>query len=390
LYSTAGVTDISSTIVDWGSGTTIAKADTSDTTYSPSIKLTSGTGWTVPACAVAFTALNPGKLSEFVTLKFKVKSTDYTSVDVKIPPTEKTYTLASGTALANGWIQMSIPLSDFGTAPLTAVEFGILNNTNTTAGSMYLTDVGVSGTAVVDTSALVAAITTATTLNNAHPVGTANGDVSQTAKDAFTAAIAAAQAIVSGTPTAQSQVTTGMTDLAAATVTFNAAILVISPTTVPAVPTLLAANVVNLYTSSSTYVNPTFSNWAESWSNSGLYDDTTSVSGSTLKKAVFGAVDGFSGSTLAATVDVTGKKTLHLSYYTLDGTALSVKIVDFGGATYTTPTETIVPATTITKGSWQDLELDFSAQATATNIGQLLILANGATGTYWFDNIYFH
>lgn len=141
LYATSGTVTIPSTFADWGTGTTINPNYTGNATYNPSIQLISGTGWG-PVSAVAFTAITAGTLAKYSTLEFKIRTSDYTSVKVKVPEVEKSFTLASGTALAGGWIQMSIPLSNFGGAVNSAVEFAIFEFG---AGTMLITDVMLSG-----------------------------------------------------------------------------------------------------------------------------------------------------------------------------------------------------------------------------------------------------
>ena len=142
IYATTGTVTIASTIADWGTGTTINPNYTGNATYNPSLQLISGTGWG-PVSAVAFTAIEAGTISKYATLEFKIKTSDYASVKVKVPEVEKSFTLASGTALAGGWIQMSIPLSTFGAAAVnSAVEFAIFEFG---AGTMLITDVMLSG-----------------------------------------------------------------------------------------------------------------------------------------------------------------------------------------------------------------------------------------------------
>jgi hypothetical protein len=137
LYSTAGTNAITNERADWGSGTTSSE-DFTDETYSPCIKLVSGTGWGDVSCQ-AFTNLTAGVMTGYTTISFKIKTTDYTTIRVKVPEIEIIYTIADGKALAGGWVQMSIPLSDFADATGTAVEFAILEFG---AGTMYLTDIG--------------------------------------------------------------------------------------------------------------------------------------------------------------------------------------------------------------------------------------------------------
>ena len=140
LYATTVTVTIPSTFADWGTGTTIVSDYSGDATYNPSIQLLSGTGWG-DVSAVAFTEMEAGILSNYSTLEFKIKTTDYTTIKVKVPEVEKTFSI-DGTPLAEGWVQMSIPLSEFGGAVDAAVEFAIFEFG---AGTMLITDVMLSG-----------------------------------------------------------------------------------------------------------------------------------------------------------------------------------------------------------------------------------------------------
>lgn len=144
LYATTGTVTIASVISDWGSGTGIVSDYSGDGTYNPSIQLTSGTGWG-DVSALAFTEIEAGKILEYTTLEFKIKTTDYTTIKVKMPGAtteEPQFTISDGTTLADGWVQMSIPLSEFGTIPPTIPEFAILEFG---AGTILITDVMLSG-----------------------------------------------------------------------------------------------------------------------------------------------------------------------------------------------------------------------------------------------------
>lgn len=165
-----------------------------------------------------------------------------------------------------------------------------------------------------------------------------------------------------------------------------------NPSTVPAAPTLAAGSVVSFFNSSATYTDATFSAWSEGWASAAIVDDTTSVTGKTLKKVAF-VGDKFTGSTLASTVDITGKTTLHLDYWTPDGTAFEFRIVDFGAnGAYGggDDVEIGVSPATVATGAWTSVDLDFSALPTVAHIAQMLIKSTGATETLYFDNIYFH
>lgn len=141
IYATSQTVTIPSTIDNWGSGTTIVSDYSGDATYNPSIQLISGTNWG-DVSAIAFTQMEAGILANYATLEFKIKTTDYTTIKVKVPEVEVTFPLADGTALENGWVQMSIPLSNFSSVVAAVNEFAILEFG---AGSMLITDVMLSG-----------------------------------------------------------------------------------------------------------------------------------------------------------------------------------------------------------------------------------------------------
>ena len=139
LYSTAGIVDIVSVWSDWETGTIQDGAHALDATYNPCMKL-SGTGsW---GTVIAFTEIPAGKIAQYATLEFKIKSSEAT-VKVKVPEVEKTFTISNGTPLPGGWFKMSIPLLTFGAdAVNSAVQFAIFGSGNAT---IYITDVMLSG-----------------------------------------------------------------------------------------------------------------------------------------------------------------------------------------------------------------------------------------------------
>ena len=139
LYSTAGIVDIVSVWSDWETATIQDGAHALDATYNPCMKL-SGTGsW---GTVIAFTEIPAGKIAQYATLEFKIKSSEAT-VKVKVPEEERTFTISNGTPLPGGWFKMSIPLLTFGADNVnTAVQFAIFGSGNAT---IYITDVMLSG-----------------------------------------------------------------------------------------------------------------------------------------------------------------------------------------------------------------------------------------------------
>lgn len=132
----------------WGSGSTGGEVFT-DATYNPCISVVAGTGWATEyyAACQAYREMNAGVLAGYTNLVFKVKSGFVSELKISVAPplpavaVDQVYTLASGTALQGGWIQMSIPLSAFAAVTGTATEFGIIAEGN---GILYLTDIGLA------------------------------------------------------------------------------------------------------------------------------------------------------------------------------------------------------------------------------------------------------
>lgn len=151
VYQTSGDADITSTLSTWSSGTTLIEEYDGDSDYSKTIQITSGSSWDADAACVAFTSMESGKINEFTQLDFKVLTSDYTTIRVKIPGStpdeELSFNLSDGTEMNNGWIEMSILLSEWGSISSSVDEFAILEFGT---GAMLLTDIGFSGTAEVD------------------------------------------------------------------------------------------------------------------------------------------------------------------------------------------------------------------------------------------------
>ena len=140
LYATSATVTIPSTIINWDSGTVIVDNYSGDATYNPCIQATKiGAGW---GTAVVFTDLEVGILSNYSNLEFKIKTTDFTTIKVKVPEVEVPFQIADGTPLADGWVQMSIPLSNFSGVVAAANTFAILEQAD---GIMLITDVILSG-----------------------------------------------------------------------------------------------------------------------------------------------------------------------------------------------------------------------------------------------------
>ncbi|GLS91245.1 hypothetical protein GCM10007916_23140 [Psychromonas marina] len=138
ILTTAG--DINFTPDSWGTNTAQNLLYDGDATYSPSIELVGGGSW---GTVLAMTGIPAGTLAQFTSIDIKVKTTDFTEIKVKVPEVEMGYALSTGTDLGNGWVQLSIPMSDFGdAAPAAAEQFAIFGIGGT--GTILLSEISFS------------------------------------------------------------------------------------------------------------------------------------------------------------------------------------------------------------------------------------------------------
>uniref|UniRef100_A0A7C3IRP1 CBM11 domain-containing protein n=1 Tax=Gracilinema caldarium TaxID=215591 RepID=A0A7C3IRP1_9SPIR len=163
-----------------------------------------------------------------------------------------------------------------------------------------------------------------------------------------------------------------------------------SPTTVPPTPSESASNVISIL-SQGTYTDVTGTNWGTDWDAAECETISVNTATNIKKITLTGWGLGVEGWT---TFDITGKTTLHIDYWTANGTALSIKVVDFGNdGSYDggDDKEITVPLTTVTQNNWTGVDLDFSGLETKGHIAQILVLPNGgaANQIYYFGNMYF-
>jgi hypothetical protein len=99
------------------------------------------------------------------------------------------------------------------------------------------------------------------------------------------------------------------------------------------------------------------------------------------------------GGVNAGNIDISGKETLHLHYYTTNGTACRIKVVDFGAdGIYGDNSEMELACPAITQNAWSEMNIDFSTLAAKGHVAQILFVANDVASaqTFYLDNIYFH
>jgi len=174
---------------------------------------------------------------------------------------------------------------------------------------------------------------------------------------------------------------------------YNTGSTVTLPSTSAAAPTDPAGNVIALVSGKGTYTPITVSTWRTDWSAAGTSCTDITLGGSSFRKlkfttGLFLGVEGFAA-------DITGKTTLHLDYWTPEGTSLKIKIVDFGadgaynGTGANADTDTSVTFNAAGTGGWHSVELDFSAQVNKAHIRQLVFEVPAAVTTWYIDNLYF-
>ncbi|MCE1205662.1 MAG: Ig-like domain-containing protein [Holophagaceae bacterium] len=161
--------------------------------------------------------------------------------------------------------------------------------------------------------------------------------------------------------------------------------IVTAPTTLPDAPSLSATKVISLLNSSDTYTNIPVGDWNPNWGQGGSIADVV-VAAKTIKLMNLVNYQGVNVSPTggpAGAIDITGKATLHISYWTADGSNLQVFPINAAG-------EYAIDAGPLTQGAWAELEIPIDqAGFDLTTIRQLKFVTS-APGHFYLDNIYFH
>lgn len=163
------------------------------------------------------------------------------------------------------------------------------------------------------------------------------------------------------------------------------------PQAAAATPTAPAAEVVSIF--SDAYDDVTVDTYRTDWSAGDLLD-TTIEGNATIK---YSNLDFVGIETATNPVDLTAATTMHLDYWSVDGTAFAVKLVDFGADGAFGGGDDVehqLDVTGLTRRAWNSIDLpldDFTGLTTRSNVGQY-ILVGMPTGTHtiFIDNIYFY
>ena len=161
------------------------------------------------------------------------------------------------------------------------------------------------------------------------------------------------------------------------------------PTTLAVAPTLPAANVIAMLNSSGVYTNIAVGNWNPNWGQGGSIADIV-VASKTIKVMNLLNYQGINvlsldGAVSGPTLNITGKNTLHISYFAAGLTSFSFFPINAA-------TEYAIPSGTLAQGVWTELEIPINQGGfDLTTIRQLKFdKLGGPAGTIYLDNIYFH
>ena len=132
----------------FGSGSIFDAAHTGDADYSPAFAVTTGNGYGAQVGQLAFAGFAAGFGVGYDSVVFKAKALDSDFIRVQFNPggyVDIDLTSSSfSVALANGWYQVSIPLTEFNAGEVAAAT-ALLFETNNSAPSSFtflLTDIG--------------------------------------------------------------------------------------------------------------------------------------------------------------------------------------------------------------------------------------------------------
>jgi hypothetical protein len=161
-------------------------------------------------------------------------------------------------------------------------------------------------------------------------------------------------------------------------VTFNACPAAAVPTTAPAAPTALAANVQSLYGDGYTTVTGTDT---PNWGQSTVVSASTFAGNNVLKLANFS----YQGVVTAAPLDVSSHTSLHIDFWSETATTIEVKLVSLNP---TKETSVFIP---VSGGTWtsKDIAMSLFTAPDKSKFQQLILAAQTNGGTLYVDNIYF-
>jgi len=164
-----------------------------------------------------------------------------------------------------------------------------------------------------------------------------------------------------------------------------------APSSGAAAPTLAATSVISLLNSSGTYTNISIGDWNPNWGQSGSLAATAAGSATVMKLNLV-APNTYQGVNVSSTggpgdpgvINVTGKATLHVSYWTPNGTNFTFTPIDAGD------NEFPIASGTLTQNAWTDLDFPITNGGFDLKTVRQLKFVSSAAEIIYLDNIYFH
>jgi len=370
---------------------------------------TGGAGW----MGGAFNASASHDLSAFNALTFWAKASKATTVNVVgvgISGADASAKVERpAIAVGTDWTYVVVPLPDAAKLADTDAMFHYADDVDG-GYTLWIDDVKYEKNVDVGTANPVMATESATltvggerTLNGrgvnyvkgaetVH-VDVAGGYFSYQSSDAAVASVSAigvVSAVSPGAATITAQLgaspVAGSLDL-----TVNAPPLVMAPTDAAPSVTVADGDAISLLGDLGDDVS--VSTWRTGWSGGSLEDVT--IAGAAIKKYVFTSSAAFVGIEFPL-INATAMTHFHADIWTPDAASLEVKLVDYSSGSWNPSTnlERVATVASVTKGSWQSLDLsldsDFAGGLTPrANVAQLLFVVP-AGGTVFVDNVYFH
>lgn len=167
----------------------------------------------------------------------------------------------------------------------------------------------------------------------------------------------------------------GITDLLVDNIYFYA--VPTAPTVAAPTPTVVAANVISIF--SDAYTNVAGSDLNPNWGQGTVVTQTPIAGNNTLKYTSLN----YQGLQIGSTQNVSGMTHLHVDYYTGNSTALNLYLISTG------PVEKAKALAVPTTSGWVSLEIPLS-DFSPVNLANIIQFKFDGNGTIYFDNIYFH
>ncbi len=167
----------------------------------------------------------------------------------------------------------------------------------------------------------------------------------------------------------------------------SAVVVPTAPTVAATTPTIVAGDVISLF--SNAYTNVPITSWRTDWSVGSTLTDLQ-IAGNDTKK--YTNLNYF-GVDVTGTIDATPMLYFHIDVWTPDLTAFKVKLVDFGAnGVYQGGDDVEFEVTRIpTLSGWNHYDIplsEFTGLTTKGHIAQL-VLSGAPAGTVFIDNVYF-